>query len=118
MPIPSFLQTLTKPLRPTNDVQLRRMLGVSQAVFAIFAGWLAVRLFLELRHEHAVARAVSGKIPDMEGAGFSVLSYLFIPATVLLAFGAISVWRNWTVKWWLPLLTMLALGAVVRIVLA
>ena len=110
MAIHSLYQALTKSLSPRLDVWVRRVFGAGQAAPAVLSGGFAVRLILELHGEIAEARSRGGGVSDAGGAAFALVVYALIPMTVLLAFGAVSVWRNWTVKWWLPLLVMVAVG--------
>jgi hypothetical protein len=39
---------------------------------------------------------------------------LLVPSTVLLGFGAVSVWRKWSAPPMLPLATLVALEVIVR----
>ena len=117
MAIQNFYQTLTKPLRPRFELWVRRVFGAGQAVLAGLFGTFAVRLLLELRGEIDAARPRGGDISDAGGMAFAVALFVLMPATVLLAFGAVSVWRTRAVRWWLPLLVMVAVGVCVVVFL-
>ena len=107
----SMWRTLTQPLNPRTELWARRVFGAAQAVVAMLVGVRTLQLTVALYRD-----AVSPRRPgayrayDPHGFGFMTLVYLLIPATVVLAFGSASVWRKWSVPWWLPLLTILGLG--------
>jgi hypothetical protein len=113
----SFYQTLTGPLSPRLEAAVRRVAGAAQAILACLLGTFAVRLFVEFNGEMVEGRARGVGVSDAGGAAFAAIVYGLIPATVLLAFGAVSVWRNRAVKWWLPLLVMVGIGGTVIVIL-
>lgn len=103
-------RTLTQPLNPRADLWVRRVFGAAQAVLAMLAGARAIELTIALYRDAASPRRPGGhRTYDPHGFGFMTLVYLLIPATVLLAFGSVSVWRKRSVPWWLPFLTILGL---------
>ena len=104
-------RTLTQPLNPRADLWVRRVFGATQAILAMLAGARAIDLAIALSRDAASPRQPGGyRTYDPHGFGFMTLVYLLIPATVLLALGSASVWRKWTVPWWLPLVTIIGLG--------
>jgi hypothetical protein len=80
----------------------------------MLVGLRAIELTMAL-YRDAVSPRQPGRYRayDPHGFGIMTLVYLLIPATVLLAFGAASVWRKWSVPWWMPLLPILGLGGAV-----
>jgi hypothetical protein len=110
MTLHSFFQTLVRPVDPRTERWLRRISGVAMGVLAGLVATFAVSLILELRKEKAQARPFGDGISDAGGMAHAVVLYALVPAAVLLAFGAVSVWRNRAIKWWLPVLVMGALA--------
>jgi hypothetical protein len=109
-----FLKTLTRPLSPPVEARVRRVFGALQAVLACLIGGFAIRLVLELRREIGASLPSHGT-SDAGGMAFAAVSYVLIPATVLLGFGSVSVWRKWSIPWWVPLLVMVSLAGAVRL---
>ena len=103
-------RTLIQPLNPRADLWVRRVFGAALAVLAVLAGARTIQLAFALYRDAASPRQLGGyRTYDPHGFGFMTLAYLLIPATVLLGFGSASVWRKWSVPWWLPLVTILGL---------
>ena len=109
MAIHSFYQTLISPLSPRVEVWVRRVFGAGQAVLASLAGIRAIQLISFLYRDTAIVTRTGGHPPDPHGFGFLTVVLFLIPSTVLLAFGSVSVWRKWSVPWWLPLVVILGL---------
>ena len=114
MALRSMYQTLSSPLNPRVETWVRRALGVGQAILAILAGSRAVQLTVFLSGQH---RMTGGQPADPHGFGLAALMFLLVPSTVLLGFGAISVWRKWAVPPVFPLATLVALEVMVRAVM-
>jgi hypothetical protein len=111
-------RTLTQPLNPRAELWVRRVFGAAQATLAVWTGATAIRLTLALYLDATSPRAaLSYRAFDPHGFGFMTLVVILVPITVLLAFGSASVWRKWSVPWWLPLLTIIGLDGVARAVL-
>jgi hypothetical protein len=101
-------RTLLRPLEPRAELWARRTFGTALPVLTTLAGVRAIQLTVALYHD--TARQPGGyRTYDPHGFGFMTLLYLLIPGTVLLAFSSASIWRKWSVPWWLPLLTILGL---------
>ena len=111
MTLRSLYHTLTRPLSPRAEIWTRRVLGAGLGMFGAFVATFAVSLILEFRREMTEARLHDGGISDAGGMAYVLVVYALVPATVLSAFGSVSVWRNVSIKWWLPWLTMGILGA-------
>ena len=111
MAMHSLWQTLIRPLGPRVELWVRRTFGILLAVLAMLAGVRAIQLTTALARD--TTRWPGGyRTYDPHGFGFMALVLLLIPGTVLLAFGSASVWRKWSVPWWLPLLSILGLCGV------
>jgi len=107
----SFYQKLTSPLSPRTETWVRRVFGFGQAVLAVLAGIQLIELTAILSR----AREIAGVQPvDPHGFGAAALQFLLVPSTVLFSFGAVAVWRKWSVPPLLPLGTIAALELVVR----
>src|SRR5689334_19205460 len=102
MTLRSLYHTLPRPLSPRAEIWTRRGLGAGLAMFGAFAATFAVSLILELRREMTEARLHGGGISDVGGMAYALVVYALVPATVLSAFGSVSVWRNVTIRWWIP----------------
>ena len=103
-------RTLIEPLNPRAELWVRRVVGAALAALAMLAGARAIQLTVALDRDAVSPRQLDGyRAYDPHGFGFMTLVYLLIPSTVLLAFGSASFWREWSVPWWLPLLTILGL---------